>query len=397
MITVDGSGDAPHIAAGMDSAAASGDTLMIGPGTYTGEDNRDIDLAGKQVYITSQDGAATTIINCQGEGRAFLINSGQDQSTVIEGLSVQNGSDALAGGAIICEGTSPTIRDNIFAACTAAAGGAIACISSAEPLITGNAIIDCIGGISVGGGIYSEGSSPVIEDNRMAGNLAGNGGAIYVDSGDAEIRDNLILTNGATAAGGGIYSRGTTGTITIIDNRIMENTAAQDGGGVYVRGPEPTITGNIVAMNTAMNGGGFFFRAINTATMENNTVAENTAPSGSGIRLFDSDLTIAKTIIAFNDDGAGLFCDLSSSPTVDCCIVSGNAGGDDICGTSTNNSTDDPQFCGMPDTGDYRVQSDSPALPAVSLCGELIGAEPDPCGTDAVEPATWGRIKNAYR
>ena len=59
----------------------------------------------------------------------------------------------------------------------------------------------------------------------------------------------------------------------------------------------------------------------------------------------------------------------------------------------------DPSFCELaPDeSGVFTVQSDSPCAPANSPCGELIGRDPVGCGTEPVEPVTWGGVKSIYR
>ena len=70
LVLWDGSGDCPDLSAGVDSAAASGDTLLLGPGTFTGPNNRKVDFQGKDIIVTSQAGAAVTTIDF----RAFFEN-----------------------------------------------------------------------------------------------------------------------------------------------------------------------------------------------------------------------------------------------------------------------------------------------------------------------------------
>lgn len=86
--------DQPTIQAGID-AASDGDTVLIAPGTYTGDGNRDIDFKGKSIVVKSEVGPEQTIIDCQGTveepHRAFILKSGEDSSTTIEGLTITGG------------------------------------------------------------------------------------------------------------------------------------------------------------------------------------------------------------------------------------------------------------------------------------------------------------------
>jgi hypothetical protein len=46
--------------------AATGDTVLVADGTYTGTGNRDIDFRGKAITVRSINGFATCTIDCQG-------------------------------------------------------------------------------------------------------------------------------------------------------------------------------------------------------------------------------------------------------------------------------------------------------------------------------------------
>jgi len=114
--------------------------------------------------------------------------------------------------------------------------------------------------------------------------------------------------------------------------------------------------------------------------------------------------TLVNTIVAFNTEGGGVYCD-GSTAILSCSDVFGNGDGDwtecigDQYGVNGNFSAD-PLFCG-PDIGDYTLRSDSPCLPGNHpdgyACG-LIGAFGEGCsGPTAVEQASWGDIKSMFR
>jgi hypothetical protein len=60
----------------------------------------------------------------------------------------------------------------------------------------------------------------------------------------------------------------------------------------------------------------------------------------------------------------------------------------------------DPEFCGIDDSGNYFLQSDSPCAPGNHPdgydCG-LIGAFPVNCGKVPARQNTWGSLKEMYK
>jgi len=129
--------DQPTIQAGI-NAANAGDSVVVAPGTYTGAGNKNLNLKGKPLVLRSEDGAAVTIIDCEGQGRGFYFQAGETPSTVVEGFTIRNGAVSGLfpdgwGGGILCVGSSPTITDCAIRACSASpsgdvhGGGGVAC------------------------------------------------------------------------------------------------------------------------------------------------------------------------------------------------------------------------------------------------------------------------------
>ena len=109
-IKENGTGDAPTVQAGIDSAAA-GDSVLVGPGTYF----EDIDFLGKDVVLKSQQGPAVTVLDGTGQDSSIVIfKSGETRAARLEGFTLTNGSGTLfgvlrVGGAVFCHNSSPTI------------------------------------------------------------------------------------------------------------------------------------------------------------------------------------------------------------------------------------------------------------------------------------------------
>ena len=163
----------PTIQAGID-AAVDGDTVLVADGTYTGDGNRDIDLKGKAIIVTSENGAKTCIIDSQGkmddQHRGFYINSGETDRSIIRGFWITGGYIGIEGGAGVFCGAFPTIMNCIISNNRTDYDGAGISLWGGAPKI-----INCIissNNAQCGGGIYSSHSSPIITNCTFFGNVA---------------------------------------------------------------------------------------------------------------------------------------------------------------------------------------------------------------------------------
>jgi len=105
----DGSGNAVTIQQAID-VAGDGYTIELCRGTFSGPGNREIDFSGKAVTVRSEDrDPGTCTIDCGEAGRGFLFHTGEDSTSVLEGVRIANGLVEGDGGAILCLGSSPTL------------------------------------------------------------------------------------------------------------------------------------------------------------------------------------------------------------------------------------------------------------------------------------------------
>ncbi|MBD3335705.1 MAG: T9SS type A sorting domain-containing protein [Candidatus Eisenbacteria bacterium] len=109
-ILPDGTGDAPTVAAGID-AAASGDTVLVGCGTYF---EHDITMKDGVVLLGETGDPECVVINAQQQGRV-LYGTSLGSSTIIAGLTLTGGlkvegtGDERYGGAIYFNDFSGTL------------------------------------------------------------------------------------------------------------------------------------------------------------------------------------------------------------------------------------------------------------------------------------------------
>ncbi len=94
--------------------------------------------------------------------------------------------------------------------------------------------------------------SAIIENNVITGNTASNGGGIACYNSSPVIRNNLLIENTATGeyGGGAIYIFGLSSNPIVAGNTICSNNASSgNGGGIYVEGGNATIRNCIFWQN----------------------------------------------------------------------------------------------------------------------------------------------------
>ena len=179
--------------------ANPGDTVIVRDGTYTGALNRDLDFNGKSMTLRSENGAASTIIDCENSGVGFYFNSGETAAAVVDGFTITGGY-ADEGSGIFCYDSSPTIANCTVSGNTAYNSGAgICCWWYSSPTITNCTISGNTAGY--GGGIdCSYDSSPTLTNCTISGNEALNdGGGIWCRNGSSPSVTNCILWGNVAA------------------------------------------------------------------------------------------------------------------------------------------------------------------------------------------------------
>ena len=307
--------DYPTIQAGI-NASVNGDTVLVQPGTYVENVNfggHNITLGSLFLINGDTSYIETTIIDGDSSGSTVIFENGEDSTAVITGFKIQNGHSQNGGG-IFCSSSSPMIVNNLIASNIAG-----------EPYTGGR-----------GGAIYCHSSSPSIISNTIADNRAlgqsppygslGSGGAIYCDdSCEALIANNMIIRNAVAGDGGGIYC-GDFAYPAINNNTFIGNYAY--GGGAIDCGDSsaPRIIANRFDDNFAISGGAISCRGNSECYIAQNVIIRNDAGyNGGGVEVNGSHPTLINNIIFANSSecGAGIYCS-NSNPVVTNSIIWAN-------------------------------------------------------------------------
>lgn len=277
----------PTIQSAIDAAVSGHAIVIVADGTYTGTGNVDLDFNGKSISLTSEHGAAQTIIDCQGTSatphRGFIFHSGETSLANVDGFTVKNGYEASEfGGGLALLNSSPTISRCILTGNTALVGGGMSVkgmsADGGSPRISNcnfisNTAVDD-NGSSFGGGLYSESSSPVIVNSNFDSNVVithgdshggssgyAYGGGLSIFDGSPIISNCTFIANTATGTtdyggvGGGLefsYSN-----LTIINCTFSSNSANgffAFGGGIAVGGNSSTTAANCILWGNNSNG-----------------------------------------------------------------------------------------------------------------------------------------------
>jgi hypothetical protein len=380
VVSADGLGDYSTIQAAVD-VAVDGDTIELTDETFTGDGNRDIVVPSVSVLIRSQGGDPTAcIIDCQGsardEHRGFHFTSTGSGTARLQDIGIMNGYVTTdGGGGIWIQGADSDLVNCIVYQCTA------------------------VGGVVRGGGLYvSNVGGPWVRDCIFTGNTGDYGGGVAVAGGGGFYERCAIIDNEATSIGGGLYVSAV-GTTEFSDCEIVSNIALR-AGGVRLAGFQPLLTDCDISRNEATTNyaGGLWLQAGSAVGC---TIVDNaTSHVGGNVYCGAGTGTLTNCIIAFSESGGGVYATDGDLPTMSCCDVYGNAGGDyggdltDQTGLNDNIS-EDPQFCGL-SIADYKLHEFSPCLPGGNDCGVQLGAYEQGCDSP-VEKMSWGRVKSMWR
>ena len=327
----------PTIQAGID-AAGDGDTVLVSPGTYTGEGNRDLDFLGMGIVLISVSGAEETVIDCEESGRGVNFRSGEGPETRLEGFTIRSGlllQSPYLGYGIYCVDSSPVIAECKVEECgiefvTCGDGGGAYCLRS-SPVFIGCIISRNY--VFRGGGIYLEDcAAPIISDCDITGNsTTGGGGGFCIDNSCLTMKSSSISENRTESDGGGIWLTSGSSQSVLSNSTIRNNRAWDSGGGISGTAfiIESHISGNSVSPYG--NGGGVYGGAtLLGCIIDGNRAGDwgcDNSANGGGVYCIDGLLDgciirYNEVITRMNLGGGGVYA--IGNSLIDNCEIIGN-------------------------------------------------------------------------
>ncbi len=161
-----------------------------------------------------------------------------------------------------------------------------------------------------GGGVYMySGSAFEMTSGEISGNIAVNGGGVFMWESSFTMRTGEISGNTADQDGGGVYVQSNS-SFTMKGGKIICNTADYGGGVEMWDSSTFTMKGGKIICNTAVYGGGVdVWDNSSTLKMKDGEINKNTADYGGGVYLYNSTLEMKGGEINKNtaDYGGGVY------------------------------------------------------------------------------------------
>jgi len=288
---------------GVDQALAAGGMacVVVQPGRYS----ESVDLSAGEVSVVGVEGAENTVVDGTGLDEPVLVLGAENQSaTLVEGLTLTRGTPQRTTFEIdILGNRSDLVRD---AGAGVYASGARATLRGLH--ITDNRILDPeledyvqsdgrtvqVSWEGLGGGVFSEGGTLVMEDCLVWANEAQVGGGVFADQA-LSVLHTQFLENLATDVGGGLAGRGATMTV---ENSVFAGNLADDAASVYAADSAVLLSQITVNHDVPDVSGGALVVVERSLGLWTNLLLST--DTGSGVRVEDANTTITLDGVLFD-------------------------------------------------------------------------------------------------
>ncbi len=198
--------------------------IMIAPGTYAGNLNKNLNFSGFDIRLCGVNGPENVIIDLEEDGVFLNLHS----HAWIDGLTIRNGW-AEEGGAILMDSSSLRIKNCVFENnCAAYDSGAIL-VKEGAAEISGCCFVN--NSSPWGGAIFAWRSSGITVSNCEFSNnyaVSDNGGAIVLHfcEGAVNISKSIFKHNQSSACAGALYAGNSeTNPLTLTNCLFLDNEA----------------------------------------------------------------------------------------------------------------------------------------------------------------------------
>ncbi len=214
--------------------------------------------------------------------RRVFSNSGIDQTALLYGVTIANGTSSGNGGGMENDNSSPTLSHVTFSGNTAAiSGGGMYNDNSSSPTLSHVTFSDNTA--TGGGGMFNgNSSSPTLSHVTFSGNAAISiGGGMYNDNSSSPTLSHVTFSGNEASSGGGMYNNNSSPTLNHVT--FSGNTATNSGGGMFNgNSSSPTLSHVTFSGNTAANVGGGMNNDNSSPTLSHVTFSGNTAAIRGG-------------------------------------------------------------------------------------------------------------------
>ena len=242
-------------------------TVLLLPGTHTTSCGSTLGSSGA-VSIASATGAASTVLDCGETSRGFEITGSDD--VTISGITIKRG--------------------------LAFTGGGIKMTNAGSVTIDGVDVVECKSQ-TMGGGVHSINSSPVIRDSRFISNSGGNdrsgnnnrgGGAYLQTSSHATLRNVSFIGNTLDDSGKGAgLNVDENSNVTAVGLTLKDNRAFFAAGLFVGHGCHGTFSNVVASGNEASYGAAIGVFVGGKPTFDTGLVSDNRALLwGAGVIVY---------------------------------------------------------------------------------------------------------------
>jgi len=247
--------------------------------------------------VTGGNANGTSTANSSGYGGGIWIN---ESAPKLSNLVVKNNYSRYWAGGIYLYRSSSLLTDIVVENNISNQNAAGIFLLSADAILDRVEVRGNKTNISGGAGIYVQGglnnTFPTIQNSLITENTAsdtsnGSGAGMTVNGSSPLITNVTITGNVAGASGGGVYIY-TNGSHPVLTNLIIANNKAKRGGGMEIVGSATltnvTITKNQATSMLSYDGGGGIFLSNQTdeTSIRNSIIHGNTSLYGPNIRRF---------------------------------------------------------------------------------------------------------------